>query len=77
MDKFAKFAEAWARASVAAVYPYFLAHNASDHAHLPEEPMGDRLPQPRGPAVYGTESRVPYNGTGTTVIGTSTYYWPT
>ena len=48
-----------------------------DQPHLLEEPMGGRLPQPRGPAIYGTDSRVPYNGTGTRVWGTSTaYYWP-
>jgi hypothetical protein len=44
--------------------------------HLPEVPMGGRLPEPRGPAVYGTDSRTPFNGTGTLVQGTSTaYYW--
>ena len=47
------------------------------HADLPEEPRGGRLPQPRGVAIWGTDSRAPYNGTGTVVWGTDTlYYFP-
>jgi hypothetical protein len=48
-----------------------------EQQHLPEEPMGGRLPQPRGVAVYGTDSRPAYNGTATVVSGTRTdYYGP-
>jgi hypothetical protein len=45
--------------------------------HLPEEPGGGRVPEPRGAVMYGTDSRARYNGTGTAVWGTNTaYYWP-
>ena len=48
---------------------------AEAHAHLPEEQRGGRLPQLRCEAIYGTDTRH-FNGTGTAVLGTSTYYWP-
>jgi hypothetical protein len=44
---------------------------------LPEDPKGGRLPEPRGPAVYGTDPHSSYNGTGTVTSGkTTAYYWP-
>jgi hypothetical protein len=44
--------------------------------HLPEEPPGGgRVPEPRGPAAYGTDSRY-YNGTTTVFCGTNTVYYP-
>ncbi len=48
-----------------------------DQSHLPEEPLGGRLPAPRGPYAYSTDSRPRHNGTGTYVDGTrATYYGP-
>src|SRR5947208_11984897 len=43
-----------------------------DQYHLPEEPMGGRPAQQRGPAAYSTDARPRCNGTGTAVFGTST-----
>jgi hypothetical protein len=65
MNKFAKFA-ALAESLAMAMQP-------PDHAHLPEELLGGRLPQPRGPNIYGTYSR--YNGTFTATSGTNTAYY--
>jgi hypothetical protein len=55
------------------VHAALLLGECPEQPHLPEEPMGGRLPQPRGPAIYGTYSRYP--GTGTIVSGTSTHYY--
>jgi hypothetical protein len=49
--------------------------DSPDQQHLPEEPLGGRLPQPRGPYAYGTDSRPRHNGTGTYVSGTTTRYY--
>ena len=44
---------------------------------FPDERKGGRLPQLRGPAVYGTDSRPPYNGTASMFWGMNTgYYGP-
>lgn len=49
---------------------------APESPHIPEEPMGGRLPQARGPYIFGTDSRAPYNGTSTIIVGTDTaYFW--
>jgi len=54
-------------AGVTALEPY-------DDPDVADEPMGDRIPQPIGPAVWGTDSQPRFNGTNTSFvpIGTAT-----
>ena len=54
----------WAALLVAGV----AAPERHDDPDLAEEPMGDRLPQPLGPAVWGTDSRLRFNGTNTSFV---------
>jgi hypothetical protein len=74
-DKFRQ----WAALLVAGV----AALERHDDPDLADEPMGGRLPQPLGPAVWGTDSRPRFNGTNTSFVpiatatstATETVYW--